>query len=223
MTTNQQLTTEQKAEAGWPRGRMYRVQNPFTGATEYLARAQGPLAAWAVFYRNADGHVRHLGWSNADTAERAAAQVAEYSLGTDYTAVAVHEVSHAEARTQRERRAQLAPTDTERQRWAARLTEAGIDYLRAGDDVEATRAREHLTALSERIVRQTGEQHRPRGWYTGQARRIFTRADVAARHFLIVERALDSRSQLEAIEHHLAEYLRRRDELIHALEVIVPW
>jgi hypothetical protein len=68
-----------------------------------------------------------------------------------------------------------------------------------------------------------GAKHMPRGWYTERERRLVTRAENAARMFLIVERDLDNRGRAEAIEYRITQYLGKRDALIRELEAIAPY
>lgn len=209
-------------------GQVYKVENPLTGATEFPIAVHGHrLYAWVGYYRNSLGQVRQLGWSNADTEAEAIAEIARYNRdGSDYAVAPAHTTTLAEAKFYLDRRAQLAPTDAKRAKWARILTDAAIDYARTGrdaDEVERTRAREHLDAMVEAALEANGDNRDMRGPHVDWVRRITTRAENAARMFLIVERDLDNHGRPEALEHRLTQYLTRRDAIVRELEAITPW
>jgi hypothetical protein len=203
---------------------VYQVQNPFTGATEFPTDPNGRRPyAWAAYCRNNLGHVQHVGWSNADTeAEAIAALERANRDGDEYAVTVAHTATLNEATYYRARRAQLAPTDALRQRWARTLIDAAIDHLNAlhTDDVATASAR--LYRLSVAAVAALGDAYDPQGTRVSQARRIETRADVAARRHRIVTESIVKRRPESAVEHWLTSYLEARDRLMQQLETIAP-
>ena len=217
-----------RAENAATIGQVYRVENPLTGAVEFPIGPYGHrLYAWAVYYRNNLGQVRHLGWSNADTEAAAIAEISQYNRdGSDYAVAPAHTATINQRDAYLGRRARLAPTDAKRAKWARILTDAAIDRARTGTDaleVERKRALEHLDAMVEAALAANAEKWDLQVRHANYQRRITTRADNAARMFLIVERALDNNGRPENIEHRLTQYLERRDAIIRELEAITPW
>lgn len=209
-------------------GQVYKVENPLTGAVEFPIAPYGRrLYAWVGYYRNSLGQVRQLGWSNADTEAAAIAEISRYNRdGSDYAVAPAHTTTLGEAKTYLARRAQLAPTDAKRAKWARIITDAAIDHIRTGADaleVERTRAREHLDAMVDRALADLADKYDLKVRHSDYRRRILTRADNAARMMLILERDLDNHGRPEAIEHRLTQCLGRRDALIRELEAVTPW
>jgi len=179
----------------------------------------------AGYYRTALGRAQHLGWSNADTEDAAIAEIkAGNPTGTDYAVAPAKPVTLNECNAYLGRRAALAPTNAKRTKWARILTNAAIDYLRTeyGTD-DSNTAKAHLAGLVDDALRSLGDKWDVQRMHINWARRITTRADVAARMFLIVERDLDNHARTESIEYRLTQYLERRDELIHELEAVTAW
>lgn len=203
---------------------IYRVENPYTGAVEFPERF-GRLYSWAVYFRDTDGKVRHIGWSNADTAEGAIAEAAAHDItDNDYAATEAHTTTAGDRDAYLGRRARLAPTDAVRAKWASVLISAAVDYLRTPhDDTDSAVAKEHLADMVDQAMHYLGDKWEVKRCHTDYARRINTRADNAARMFLAVERDLDNRGRAEAIEYRLTQYLRRRDALIRELEAVSPF
>lgn len=220
-------TAEDKAAAAAPTiGQIYKVTNPLTGAVEFPIKvAPSRLVGWAGYYRNAFGRAQHLGWSNADTEDAALAEIkAGNPTGTDYAVAPAHPVTLGECNSYLGRRAALAPTDAKRAKWARILTNAAIDYLRTeyGTD-DCTTAKAHLAGLVDDALRSLGDKWEVNRMHVNWSRRIMTRADNAARMFLIVERDLNKKPRAGHIEYRITEYLERRDGLIHELEAVTAW
>jgi hypothetical protein len=220
-------TAENKAAAAErPLGQVYKVTNPLTGAVEFPIKvAPSRLVGWAGYFRNAFGRAQHLGWSNADTEAAALDEIkAGNSTGTDYAVAPAKPVTLNECKSYLARRAALAPTKAKRAKWARILTNAAIDYLRTGygtDDCDTAKA--HLAGLVDDALRSLGDKWEVQRMHVDWSRRIMTRADNAARMFLIVERDLDNHPRPEAVEYRLTQYLERRDDLIHELEAVTAW
>lgn len=201
---------------------IYQTRNPFTGAVEFLERT-GPLAAWAGYVRAdfSDGRSRHIGWSNAGTEAGALAEVTRGTMaGLEYAAVPASPITAGKRAAYLGRRALLAPTDRERAKWAATLTMAAVDRLRAPDD-EQRIAKEHMADMVDQAMHFLGAPALDWDGYEAMARRLTTAADIAARWFLIVEGNLGGRrSDAEGIEAKLTSYLAKRDALIARLEAV---
>jgi hypothetical protein len=220
-------TAEDKAAAAErPLGQIYKVTNPLTGAVEFPIKvAPSRLVGWAGYYRTALGRAQHLGWSNADTEDAALAEIkAGNPTGTDYAVAPAKPVTLNECNAYLGRRATLAPTDAKRAKWARILTNAAIDYLRTkyGTD-DCTTAKAHLAGLVDDALRSLGDKWEVNRMHVNWSRRIMTRADNAARMFLVIERDLDNHPRYESVEYRLTQYLECRDELIHELEAVTPW
>lgn len=218
-------TAEDKAAAAIPRiTYIHKVTNPHTGAVEFPEN-RFRVYDWVGYCIGTDGRSRVLGYSNARAEADAIREIARNTLsGTDVAVVPARPANAKERDAYLARRAALAPTDGRRATWARILTNAAIDYLRNGDDeVEVTRSRQHLAAMVDQAMHTIGDPHELRRLHVDHARRITTRAETAARMFLIVERDLDNRPRVESIEYRLTQYLKRRDELVHSLEAITPW
>jgi hypothetical protein len=203
---------------------IYKVNNPHTGAVEFPEHPFR-LYAWVGYALDRNGRSHVVGYSNAATEAAAVDMIARNVLsGTEVAVVPARPSNAAERDTYLARRAQLAPTDAERTKWAKTLINAAIDYLRSGDDeADTVLAKEHVADMASQAMHFTGAKHMPRGWYTEHERRLVTRAENAARMFLIVERDLDNRGRAEAIEYRITQYLGKRDALIRELEAIAPY
>lgn len=201
---------------------IYKVTNPHTGAVEFPEQPFR-LYAWVGYCLDQDGRSRVLGYSNAATEAAAVDMISRNTLsGTEVRVVPARPANANERDAYLARRAQLAPTDTKRTKWARVLINAAIDHSRNGDDeVEVKRGREHLAARVDDAMRAIAGAD-PMAYAVDHRKRITTRADVAARWFLIVERDLDNRPRTDAIEYRITQYLKKRDDLIHALEAITP-
>jgi hypothetical protein len=201
---------------------IYQARNPFTGAVEFLERP-GSLTAWAGYVRAgfSDGRTRHIGWSNADTEAAALAEITRGTMsGLEVAVVPLSCITAGERAAYLGRRAMLAPTEGERAKWAATLTMAAVDRLRAPDD-EQPIAREHVADMVDQAMHFLGASGLDRGRYESLARRLTTAADITARWFLIVESNLGGRRADEAgIEAKLTTYLVKRDALITRLEAV---
>jgi hypothetical protein len=203
---------------------IYRVNNPHTGAVEFPEQPFR-LYAWVGYALDQDGRSRVIGYSNDPDEYTALKHISRNTLsGTEVRVVAARPSNANERDAYIARRAQLAPTDSQRAKWARTLIEAAVDYLRSGDDEDDTRiAREHVADMAGQAMHFMGAKHMPRGWYTEHERRIATRAENAARLFLVTERDLDNHARAEAIEYRLTQYLGKRDDLIRELEAIAPY
>lgn len=209
-----------------PLGQVYQVTNPLTGAVEFPIKvAPSRLVGWAGYFRNAFGRAQHLGWSNADTEDAAIADIkAGNPTGTDYAVAPAKPVTLGECKSYLARRAALAPTDAKRAKWARILTNAAIDYLRTNYDTsDSDTAKAHLAGLVDDALRSLGDKWEVQRMHVDWSRRIMTRADNAARMFLIVERDLNKKPRAAHIEYQLTQYLERRDGLIHELEAVTSW
>lgn len=215
------------AAAERPVGQVYQVTNPLTGAIEFPIKVMPSrrLVGWAGYYRDAFGRAQHLGWSNADTEAAALAEITAFNpTGTDYAVAPAKPVTLGECKAYLDRRAALAPTDAKRAKWARILTNAAIDYLRTEYDTDDSRtAKAHLASLADTAVQSLGDKWEVQRMHVDWQGRVTTRAENAARMFLIVERDLDNHPRPEAVEHRLTQYLERRDDLIHELEVATSW
>ncbi len=203
---------------------IYQIIHPTTGAVEFIEKG-GKLYAWATyctFPSQPEKGPRHLGWSNADTAEGALKSArAGYKYGTDYHAVPVKLTTAGDRDAYLARRAILVGTDAKRAKWARVLTAAAVDYLRTRhDDPDSLIAKEHVADMVDQAMHYLGADHIDRQRYKEIAGRVLVGADVAARHFLIAERGLSHRDRAEVAERKLTSYLQARDGLITRLEAI---
>jgi hypothetical protein len=203
---------------------IYKVNNPHTGAVEF---PEHPFRVydWVGYCLDQDGRSRVLGYSNARTEDEARRMIGRNTLsGTDVLVVPARPANAKERDAYLGRRAALAPTDAKRAKWAKALTNAALDYLRSengSDDSELAQA--HLVDLVGQAMRDLGNKWEVQRMHVDWSRRIATRADSAARMFMIVERDLDNHARAEAIEYRLMQYLKRRDELIAQLEAVTSW
>lgn len=203
---------------------IYRVNNPHTGAVEFPEQPF-KLYAWVGYCLDQDGRSRVLGYSNDPDEATALKHIARNTLsGTDVRVVAARPANAKERDAYLARRAQLAPTDAKRAKWAKALTDAAIDYARTDhQDPDSAIAEAHLADLVGRAMRDLGDKWEVDRMHVDWSRRITTRADNAARWFLIAERDLDNHPRAEAIEYRITGYLKQRDALIAALEAVTKY
>lgn len=212
-----------------PRTGIYRIENPHTGAIEFH-QFTGLAQSWAVYARNIEGRTFLVGYSNAATEVAAIEVVSRHRpFDTDYAATPLHTTTPGDRDAHLTRRAILDAGTAERAKWASVLTSAAVDYLRTPhDDTDSAIAKEHVADMVDQAMHHLGADVLDRQRYRQLAGRINTGADVAARWFLIVERGLDYRPQVdsvkrdraEIIERDLAGYLNRRDALIGRIEAV---
>lgn len=203
---------------------IYRVNNPHTGAVEFPEQPF-KLYAWVGYCLDQDGRSRVLGYSNAATEAAAVAMISRNTLsGTEVRVVPARPANAQERDAYLARRAQLAPTDAKRAKWAKVLTDAALDYARTDyEDPDSHIAGAHLTRMVDQAINDLGDKWEVKAHHADWSRRITTRADNAARMFMIVERALDNHARAEAIEYRITKYLKRRDDLIRALEAVTAY
>lgn len=200
---------------------IYKVNNPHTGAIEFPEQPF-QLYAWVGYALDHNGRSRVIGYSNAATEAAALDHIMRNTLSrTDVRVVPARPANVKERDAYLARRAQLAPTNAKRAQWAKRLTDAALDYTRTDyHDPDSAIAEAHLARLVDEAIDDLGDKREVKARHTDWARRITTRADIAARMFIIVERDLDNRARPEAIDYRLTEYLKKRDDLIAALEAV---
>lgn len=203
---------------------IYKVNNPHTGAVEFPEQPFR-LYAWVGYCLDQDGRSRVLGYSNDPDEATAVKHISRNTLsGTEVRVVPARPSNAKERDHYLARRAQLAPTDAKRAKWAKRLTDAAIDYARTDHEhPDSAIAEAHLADLVGQALCDLGNKWEVKDSHADWSRRITTRADNAARMFLIVERDLDNHPRAESIEYRVFQYLKRRDELIAALEAITAY
>lgn len=203
---------------------IYKVTNPHTGAVEFPEQPFR-LYAWVGYCLDQDGRSRVLGYSNAATEAAAVDMISRNTLsGTEVRVVPARPANANERDAYLARRAHLAPTDAKRARWAKRLTDAALDYARTDrDDPDSAIAEAHLARLVDEAINDLGDKWEVKARHADWSRRITTRADNAARMFVIAERDLDNHARPEAIDYRITEYLKRRDDLIAALEAVTKY
>lgn len=197
-----------------------KVNNPHTGVVEFPEHPHR-VYDWVGYALDQDGRSRVVGYSNARDEAEAATMIARNVLsGTEVTVVPARPANAAERDAYLARRALLAPTDTERAKWARVLTMAAVDRLRASDD-EQRIAKEHVADMVDQAMHFLGAAGTDWDRYESTVRRLTTAADIAARWFLIVDSNLGGRrSDAEGVEAKLVSYLAKRDALIARLEVV---
>ncbi len=203
---------------------IHKVNNPFTGAVQFPEHRFGQYN-WVGYAIDQDGRSRIIGYADDRDEATAIKYLSRFVMsGTDILVAAARPANAAERDYYLKRRAELAPTDPRRAKWAKRLTDAALDYARTDrDDPDRDIAKTHLADLVEQAMRDLGDKWDIKNSHVDYARRITTRADNAARMFLIVERDLDNHARAEAVEHRLTQYLGKRDDLIAALEAITAY
>lgn len=208
---------------------IYRIENPHTGAIEFH-QFTGLAQSWAVYARNVEGRTFLVGYSNAATEVAAIEVVSRHGIfDTDYAATPLHTTTAGERDAYLTRRAMLEGGTAERAKWASVLTSAAVDYLRTPyGDTDSPIAKEHVSDMIDQAMHHLGADILDRQHYRQLAGRLNATVDVAARWFLIVERALDHRDPVEGVKRNRAEvierdlvgYLARRDALIGRIEAV---
>lgn len=200
---------------------IHKVNNPFTGAVEFPESPRG-VYAWVGYRLDHDGRSLVVGYSNDPDEATAIKYLSRFVMsGTDILVVAARPANAAERDYYLKRRAELAPTDARRAKWAKRLTDAALDYARTDrESDDSAIAQKHLIDLVDQAMRDLGDKWEVARAHVDHGRRILTRADNAARMYIILERDLDNYARPEAIEHRLTQALKRRDDLITALEAV---
>lgn len=203
---------------------IHRVNNPFTGAVEFPESPRG-VYAWVGYRLDHDGRSLVVGYSNDPDEATAIKYLSRFVMsGTDVVVAAARPANAAERDYYLKRRAELAPTDAKRAKWAKRLTDAALDYARTDrESDDSAIAQKHLIDLVDQAMRDLGGKWKVARAHVDHGRRILTRADNAARMYIILERDLDNHARPEAIEHRLTQALKRRDELITALEAVTTY
>jgi uncharacterized DUF497 family protein len=203
---------------------IYKVNNPHTGAVEFPEQPFR-LYAWVGYALDHNGRSRVIGYSNDPDEATAVKHISRNTLsGTDVRVVPARPANARERDAYLARRAQLAPTDAKRARWAKRLTDAAVDYARTDrDDPDSAIAEAHLADLVGRALRDLGDKWEADRMHVDWARRITTRAGNAARWFLIAERDLDNHARAEALDYRITGCLKQRDALIAALEAVTKY
>lgn len=203
---------------------IHKVNNPYTGAVEFPEHRFGQYN-WVGYALGTDGRSRVIGYTDDPDEAAAIKYLSRFVMsGTDVRVAAARPANVKERDAYLGRRARLAPTDAKRARWAKILTDAALDYARTDhNDADSPVAASHLDRLVEQALNDLGDKWEVERRHCDWARRIRTRADNAARMFVIVERDLDNHARAEAIEYRLADYLKRRDDLIAALEAVTAY
>lgn len=203
---------------------IHRVNNPFTGAVEFPEHRFGQYN-WVGYALDQDGRSRIIGYADDLDEATAIKYLSRFVMsGTDILVGAARPANAAERDYYLKRRAELAPTDARRAKWAKRLTDAAVDHARTDrDDPDRDIAKAHLAELVDQAMRDLGDKWDVKNSHVDYARRITTRADNAARWFLIAERDLDNHPRAEALDYRITGYLKERDALITALEAITAY
>lgn len=203
---------------------IHKVNNPFTGAVEFPEHRFGQYN-WVGYAIGTDGRSRVIGYTDDPDEATAIKYLSRFVMsGTDVLVAAARPANANERDAYLARRAQLAPTDAKRARWAKRLTDAALDYLRTNYDLaDSDIAKAHLAGLVSDAINDLAGKCEVKRRHADRSRRITTRADNAARMFMIVERDLDNHARDEAIEYRITEYLKKRDDLIAALEAVTAY
>lgn len=200
---------------------IHKVNNPYTGAVEFPEHRFGQYN-WVGYALDHDGRSRVIGYTDDPDEAAAIKYLSRFVMsGTDVRVAAARPANARERDYYLGRRAELAPTDARRARWAKVLTDAAIDYARTDrDDPDSGVAQQHLIDLVDQAMRELGDKWEVARAHVDYGRRILTRADNAARMYIILERDLNNHARAEAIEYRITESLKRRDDLIAALEAV---